>query len=405
MKKPIHFIAGFRTTWKSLAIYAAIMCGFALMMIWYYPTVGDTLSDPVAEGEGILLTEMGDDSYNLTWDVRIGAAYHIAMGGSDMDTYSMMAAYIQDPDADYGPYINTSAINAMVQEMLTNETSMEQSGVQLLYTGQGTQVEFERAPNSTYFWVVFMASETNMTPVNITPFVSTTDLIVSSDFDEYLEDNVMVEAFFGIDSFDFTTIEGWISLEFFSMWPLFFVIFVVIKASGMVSKHVEDKSMDIFLATGYSRERFLAEGTLLQGLNMLAVAVLALLGLVVGCLVINEPIPMMGFVMAFVGSLPMTIGFLGIAILISVLIDEGMKAIGAVMGVVIGSYIMQIIANLSPDYVGDVLGYACLFKYYDAYGLLTDYNMAVENWIVPTVVGVVALVVAFVVFRRKEIHA
>lgn len=399
--KPIHFLAGAKVTRTSLIIYTLIVFGFALMMTWYFPMMDDMINDPMAEAEGIKLTEMGANNYNLTWDARVGASYHVAMGSSDP-----VIAGIFDEDIEVPSHLAAMIPNASeMAVMITNETLLNGYGVHLYYKGHGTFIDFQRIENDSFFWAVFLNSEKNKTIVNVSQPVSTTDLLVTSQFDEYLEDNKMMEAMFGTSELDFTSFEGYISLEFFSFWPLLFVIFLSIKAGGMISRHVEDRSMDILLATGYSRNRFMAEGLMLQGLNMVMVLLGGFLGLVLGCVLISEPIIWKSFFMGFLGSLPMTFAFVGIAVVISVLIDEGAKCTGAVMGVVMGSYVLQIISNLAPDTTGDVLGYLCLFKYYEAYDLVFHQSIGLVDVVVPVAVGMVAFAAAYILFKRKEIHA
>jgi hypothetical protein len=99
----------------------------------------------------------------------------------------------------------------------------------------------------------------------------------------------------------------------------------------------------------------------------------------------------------------MAIGIIGISLLISVKVDEGSKTTGAIMGVTIFMFMIQIVSNIAGWQDG--LGYISLFRYYNMIELMTSHIFDLVNVIVPMVVGIVSIIGAYVLFWKKDIHA
>ncbi len=385
---------------KGVIIYSSILLLYAMLIVMMYPIISDEFSDPLAQGEGILLEEMGmgdsgEMEYNLSWNPRVGSSFHLAMGAEDAMTYGFFTSFMEGNETD----LDLDDLGSLIN----NSSLLSTYGLELMYLGSGTHVEFERANETSFFWVFFLVSDTNLTPIAISDVVSTTELIRISSFDDYMEDNPMMEGFFGDNVVDFSTLEGFVTLEFFGMWLMFLVIFLCIKAGGSVAKHIEDKSMDILLATGYSRERFLMEKLLAQMVFMVLVSLGAFLGVVLGTIFIGEPVPLGPYVLVFLGSIPIALTFIGLAMLVSVLVDEGAKVTALMMGLVVGQYAVMIIANLSNW--GDWMKYLSLFSYFNSSELMMERYLDPVNVVVPLILFGVFTGVAFFLFRRKEIHA
>lgn len=399
MKMPL-FKVTVKDSRKGVIIYSTILLLYAMLIVMMYPIISDEYSDPLTQGDGILLEEKGagdsgEMGYNLSWDPRVGSSYHLAIGAEDAMTYGYFTSFMEGNETD----LELDDLYALID----NSSLLSTYGLELMYVGSGTYVEFERANETSFFWVIFLTSDTNLTPISISDAVSTMDLAKTSSFDDYMEDNPMMEGFFGDNVVDFSTLEGFVTLEFFSMWLLFLVIFLCIKAGGSVAKHIEDKSMDILLATGYSRERFLMEKLLAQMVFMVFVSLGAFLGVVLGTIFIGEPVLLGSYAITFLGSIPLALTFIGLAMLVSVLVDEGARVTALMMGLVVGQYAVMIIANLSNW--GDWMKYLSLFSYFNSSELMMDRYLDPINVIVPLVLFGVFTAVAFFLFRRKEIHA
>ncbi len=401
MKMPL-FKVTVKDSRKGVIIYSTIILFYAMLIIMMYPTFAEDLSDPMNQGDGILLKEegvgeSGERSYNLSWDPRVGSSYHIAFGARDPLRYGIFKDLINGNNTVIDPDL------VELDDLITNRSLISSYGIELMYTGTDLELHFERVNDTAYFWVLFVTSETNLTPVEVSDSVSTMDLVITSVFNEIAEGNQIYEGMLGTDNIDFSTLKGFISIEFFSMWLLFLVIFLCIKAGGSVSKHVEDKSMDILLATGYSRGRFMMEKLLSQIVFLAAVMLGAFLGLVLGTILIGEPVPLAPYAITLLGSIPIALAFIGVAMVVSTLVDEGAKVTALMMGLVVGQYIMMIIVNISSW--GDWLKYFSIFSYFNNSELIIDTYLDPVNVVIPLVLFGVFTGIAFLLFRRKEIHA
>jgi ABC-2 type transport system permease protein len=276
-------------------------------------------------------------------------------------------------------------------------------GVQLVYLGESTSVNFTNEYDGQVFVVGLVPNDGNLENGTLLGPVSTVDLTQESDFDRYLEDNPFVEGLLGDEIVSFAEIDGFIALEYFSLWPLMLLIYIAIKTGTTISKHVDDQSMDILLATGYSRTRFMTEKLLVVVVNLVLVVVSAWLGVILGVVMIGEPIPVSGLTLAFIGSVPMAIGIIGLSLVLSVVIDEQSKTTGAIMGLTIFMFMIQIVSNVASWQ--DSLGYLSLFRYFNVNELMLDLFVDPVNVVVPIVIGILSVVASYVLFNRKDIHA
>lgn len=424
MKLPL-FRAALWDSKLSTIIYCVVLVLYGLMIMSAFTSVGETFSDPFAENNGVKITETGDKVegvkvYNLSWETQAAVLSHIAISmdsewALDNDMIDIANGTVPDEVSDLG--LNWFDIREMMDTMPGLEEELadqgraepkepykvDDNGTSLLYVSEGTFVNFINKDDNDMFMVVLIPSDGNITNSTIKGPAFLGDLDTVSDFDQYLEDNPFVEGFLGDTNIDFSTIEGFLALEYFSLWPLLFIIFLAVKTSGTVSKHVEDRSMDILLATGYSRFGFLNEKVLLLFVNFILIILSAWLGLVLGTLLIGETVPFTGLTVTFLDSIPMALAVMGIALLISVLVDEGGKSIGIVMGVVVGEYMVSIVANLSSW--GDNLKYLSIFTYWDSNDAMLDNVIHPINVIVPMTVALITFSLSYYLFKKKEIRA
>ncbi|MFW3145975.1 MAG: ABC transporter permease subunit [Thermoplasmatota archaeon] len=397
------FLATLRDSWKSILIFCMILFSYGIMMMLIYPSVETMTGELMTKAEGVSLTdtETGDQDrkiYNLTWDLKGGAGEHVAVGTSDPFVYDVFKGFISN-----GSISASNITREMFESIVTNDSMMDQYGVSILYVGRLNYVEFAKMKNESFYFVVYVISSDNYTPVAVSEMVSDLDFTNLGGFEDWLS-SPFVEGFVGRIDFDMTTTEGFMAVEFFSMWPLFFLIYIGIKSGGALAPHVEDKSMDILLATGYSRRRFLGEKLGVLGINLILVNIGAFVGILAGAAVIGESISTKALIVTFLGCIPVGIAFIGIGLVLSVLMDEGMKVTWTIMGLVVGMYVIDIVTNVVDALWADVVGYSSLFYYYDAVSLMIDNTMPVRFAIIPLAVGVAGIVCAFFLFQKKEIH-
>ncbi|MEA3559696.1 MAG: ABC transporter permease subunit [Candidatus Thermoplasmatota archaeon] len=400
MKMPL-FRAAFKNQRISMWIYSSILLAYGLLIMIAFLQVEGTLSDPFHEYNGAKIIEVGDadigsKEYNLSWDTEVGVSFHLVIGFEDLHDLDVLSF---TPEASGDPDIGSIDITDHVM----NETWINENGGHEIYRGGGRFVRFNNTYGAKDFIVVLVPIDGNVSFGDVNGPVSTEVLDVVSTFDEYLEDNAFMDAWFGGGELNFTEVDGFMVLEFFSLWGLFLTIYLALKAGSLISKHVEDRSMDILLATGYTRNRFLTEKNLILLVNLATINVFVWIGLFLGTILIGEQVPILGLSLTMLGYIPIAIGIMGLSMLLSVLIDEGSKATGAVMGLVIGQYVIQIVANIAK--LQNSVGYLSLFRYVDSTELMIDHVIDPVNFFVPLAVGAVAIGLTYYLFNRKDIHA
>ena len=100
--------------------------------------------------------------------------------------------------------------------------------------------------------------------------------------------------------------------------------------------------------------------------------------------------------------LPYFLAVLAIGMLASTIIDEKMKASFLVMAIIIGSYILQTVSLLSPDY--ENLGLVSITHYYDPGNTLLQGNVDVLGSLVLAAITVGCLLAAIWYFGRRDIR-
>lgn len=403
MKAPL-FSVTIRESWKSILIASLSILGFALMMMSIYPTMGDMLSDPQALGDGISLTQTGVDDdgnsmFNLTWELKPEATDHVAIGTSNPFAHEMLKGFIES-----GNTSDVGLTDLLIGDTMGNGSTMDDLGITVLYLGRLNYAQFTRMNNESFFFVVYLDEEKNYTPVLVSEQVVDLDLSTTAQWDEWLS-SPFVEGMIGRTDFDITTPEGFMAVEFFSFWPMFLFIFIGIKAGGVVAPHVEDKSADILLATGYSRTRFLTEKLGVVGLNLVAVNLAGFLGILLGGIMVGETLDTSALAYTFLGSLPAALAIMGVGLVFSMIFDEGMKCTWAIMGIVMGMYVIGIVTNVVDAAWADVISYLTIFDYYDAVTLMIDKTISIPHLVIPLVVAVITIAAAYWLFQKKEIQA
>jgi ABC-2 type transport system permease protein len=367
----------------------------------------------------------GDSIFRLNWTAKAGIDSYVALGFqadesllgpeferlfqlNESELRKLMESVVEQFDLE--EYLNNTSVHEEYFRTHGNKTHpiipIPIDGtpipMELVYYGSNETIRFINSGTSQMFLVGLIPSDNDLVNMTFNGPVSSLNLVRESGLDQYLEGHPMMEALNMEEITSFTEVDGFIALEYFSMWPLMLLIFMAIKTGGAVSKHVDDQSIDILLATGYSRVRFLNEKMLVVLVNLILVVCAAWIGVVLGVLVIGKPVPFTGIAISFIGSLPMALGMIGLALLLSVLIDENSKTTGAIMGLTIFMFMIQIVANIAGW--EDGLGYISLFTYYDMYELMIKHTFDLVNVIVPSSVGVLSIAGSYILFRRKEIH-
>lgn len=222
----------------------------------------------------------------------------------------------------------------------------------------------------------------------------------SAALEEYIQN--LPPAFrtaFGIDSFG--TIEGFLATELYQFgWVILLGVYFGYRAGSLVAGDVEDRGIDLWLATPVPRARLVVERYLSLVPTMVAVNVLTPLAVLPGIAIIGEPVPVEGVLAVHLLSVPYFLATAALGLVLSVLVSRESTASRGALGLVFGLFLVESLAS-----VGDIgwLGAVSPTRYFDPTGILLrgEYDPAGSLLLLGAAVGGVAL--ATLLFRRADI--
>lgn len=380
---------------KGLLIFCVILVLYGLLIMSVYPTIERTKTNPLVEKDDIRMEHLGGDRYNLSWDAKGRYPYHLAVGTKDIG--SLM-------NIEHNASEGGGSQELIVNDLSDVEPYLSPYGAEAIYYGETTWYNFNNSKGYRFFLTLYLSEDGNISNATVTDIVNTDNLTVRGAFDEYIRDNPLVEGMMGGSAGSAVVIyqiEGFIGLEFFSIWTLVVAIYFGIKGLSTVTRHVEDRSLDILLATGYTRERFLHEKTGVVLIQVLTISFTAMLSIALGTVVIGKEVPWTGLLLATLGGIPYTLAFVAAGCLVSVVFNSYKKGLGAVLGFAFFQYVLQIISNISSKV--EWIKWLTLFKYWDYMELLVFERMSAVNLIVPLVFALIVYAAAVIGIKRKEI--
>ncbi|MFH1662872.1 MAG: ABC transporter permease subunit [Chloroflexota bacterium] len=162
-----------------------------------------------------------------------------------------------------------------------------------------------------------------------------------------------MKAAFGYEGIDFTNLtftpEAFATLEFLVLWPLLIGIYGIF-ASINIAREAERGTLDLLLAQPVRRYKVLISKFAVFVFAALVIAIASLLGLLIGTLIINEPVDTMSLTLALLEALLLVLSFSSFTLLCSVIFLEPRKSLLVAGLFVGGSYIINfMVPILSPS--------------------------------------------------------
>ncbi|MHC4558166.1 MAG: ABC transporter permease [Planctomycetota bacterium] len=212
-----------------------------------------------------------------------------------------------------------------------------------------------------------------------------------------------MKAFLGQEFIGVTTLEGFLTLEYFNTtWLLIMGVFSCLFAGAMVAEETEKKTLEILFSTPVTRTRFIISKFAGFLTLLVFLSAVSFLGIYLGELQIGQSIDKRLTVYVFFsGTICMaTIGSIGL--FLSCLFNEQRRATGSAITVFFLLYIFNLIALLLEQY--PILKYFSLFQYYDASKIFKRQAMYWPDMAILIGVFSIMLGASIFTFRRKEIY-
>lgn len=157
------------------------------------------------------------------------------------------------------------------------------------------------------------------------------------------------EAFFG-DLTAFATVEGFLSLEFFSLMPLLLGVFAVLGGSWLLAGDEERGLLDLYLSSPISRLSFFAGRVAGQVGLTFALLGIGFLGLALPMGPSSLDLPLVHLARPFVSLFALLSVYSALGLFLSQALPSGrMAAMGSGLALIAG-YLLTVLGRLSEDY-------------------------------------------------------
>lgn len=224
------------------------------------------------------------------------------------------------------------------------------------------------------------------------------------EYMEAVEDMFTEEllAVFGGAGLDFTTLGGFIGVEYLSLiWVLIVGAAVITFAGSALGGAVDDGTMELTLAQPVSRmqvavTRYVTMAAYAAVLNFVTVATLYVPGLLHD---VDVPLDAMGLLFLVGWLLTMAIG--GFAYMLSALSSGSGRAIGISLGVLVAMWLADVLGNISDK--AEWLVNLSLFHYWRPHEVIDDVSVAAETWAIFGLSAAVFFTIAILAFQRRDV--
>jgi ABC-2 type transport system permease protein len=210
-----------------------------------------------------------------------------------------------------------------------------------------------------------------------------------------------LKAAFGADVV-ITSFDGFLTLEYFSlMWIIIVAPFAISVSTAAFSGEIEKGTMELLLSQPISRRLIAFSRMAFLELGLLLIVFATMIPVVIGTPLVDEDIKFAGILsLGLLGFiLFLCIGSIGL--LFSCLMSDRGRAIFLVVGVLIFSYALDILAQFSDTV--EKVHFLSLFDYYDPFRYIHNADVAWGDLAVLGGIMIVADVLATVIFRRRDI--
>lgn len=186
------------------------------------------------------------------------------------------------------------------------------------------------------------------------------------------------------------------------IWPLVAAIVAIILATR-VAADADTGFLDLPLSTRLPRLRYLGSVIAGQVLWLAALTAMMVGGIIAMDLLITPDFPTDRLVLAGVHALMLALAIAGVTTLLSVVFLDRGKAGGLAAAILILMYLLNVIAELSPDLAD--LGRLSAFRYSDLKPLIDTGAYPVGASLLYLAVAIGGWLLALVAFRRRDLAA
>ena len=171
---------------------------------------------------------------------------------------------------------------------------------------------------------------------------------------------------------------GFLTLELYTMfWLLILAIMLGFIAASSISKEIEGKTIDLLMSNQVSRKQIVFEkfvGLIPMFLVVNFAVMISLIGITAA---IGESLNLGNLLMVHLVSIPYFLAIFSIGILVSVVIDEKMRASIILTSILVGMFVINSLSLMAPDY--EFMGSFSFFRYFDTFDVLKNGNVDISG--------------------------
>jgi ABC-2 type transport system permease protein len=210
-----------------------------------------------------------------------------------------------------------------------------------------------------------------------------------------------IEAF-NLNIKTFITLEGFLSMEQFSLiWPIFAIIIAVSLAGSSLAGEIEKGTMELLLSQPISRIKIFLSKYLAGILIMLIFVIVSIYAVAPIAAVHKIDYPIENFAKFSIIAFMFLLAINGISMFFASLFSQKGKVYFISAGIVVTMYVANIVANIKES-LND-LKFLSFFYYYDSAKILIGGN--IDNWSYLVFLGIAVIftVLGAIIFIKRDV--
>lgn len=208
--------------------------------------------------------------------------------------------------------------------------------------------------------------------------------------------------FLGEELILFSTIEGFLTIEFFNTtWVIILCIYVCLSFSQLISCEIEKKTIESVLSFPVRRDVFVLAKFLSQFIYLSLLVIITFLGLNIGLLKIKQSFHLPLILKILFSGFVLYFAFSCISLFISCIFNEQRKTTMLSIALFLFMYFFNFICAILTNV--KYLRFFSLFYYFDASKIIKHNEVSIFNILLLLGVGISFLILSIIYFNKKEI--
>ncbi len=206
----------------------------------------------------------------------------------------------------------------------------------------------------------------------------------------------------GIQDLGFSTLEGFISIEYFTIvWPILAFALISSWAGGMLAGEIETGTMGRLLSLPLGRQRIFWSKYATALLGLIIFSTISILACIPAAAAYDISFNAYHFWLTYALCMLFGWAFLSLGMLVSAAVSERSKVVMAVCGLAILMYVATAAAGLKDSLAW--LKHLSFFSYLDVQNLLVKGQWQWETIVIFVVFSLICSIAAAIIFQKRDI--